>query len=392
MKQVFLKSKHDRRVRHGHVWIYANEIDTKAGDYASLEVGECANVLDSSGKQLASAYFNRNTLMVGRIYSRQTDILIVDLLARRLQEALDWRESCFSEPFYRLVYGDGDGLPGLVVDRFNDVLVIQITTAGMYRILDEVVKSLVALCKPTGILLKNDSAEEREGLAAEVRVLFGNVNEEVAIKENETTFIVKPFSGQKTGWFFDHRESRARVRQFARNKRVLDLFSYVGGWGLQMLTADATSLIAVDRSKEALALLEQNGEKLSFASRLETRCANAVDALKQLKEEGQKFDLVIVDPPAFIKRRKDAKAGLNAYRQINQLAAQLLDDDGLLVSASCSLHLQREQLIDVVKSALYKTGRQAAIVAEGALGADHPTLAAVPEMNYLKMVMMKAVG
>ena len=238
------------------------------------------------------------------------------LLVHRLNIALSLRQSLTDKPYYRLVYGDSDGLSGLVVDRFGDVLVVQIATAGMERIKEDIVAALVQVLKPTGILIKNDARiRAAEDLPEYVEVAYGEVPDLVPIEENGVRFEVPVFDGQKTGWFYDHRASRQRLQDYVAGKRVLDVFSYIGGWGVQAAGFGAESVMCVDASEQALDWVEHNAALNNVAEKVGTFQGSAFDVMKQLHGEGERFDVVIIDPPAFIPRRKDIRKGEQAYRR-----------------------------------------------------------------------------
>ena len=283
-----------------------------------------------------------------------------------------------------MVYGDGDALPGVVVDRFGEVLVLQLTTLGAMQNREALVNALVEAVQPQGILLRNDAANSSEGLEPVTETVYGKVPEVARIKENNLEFSAPLWQGQKTGWFYDHRESRAQLMRLVSGARVLDLYCYLGAWGLQALQAGAKSTTFVDRSALALEHLQATAKEQGVADKVTVHRGEVDAVIKALQAEGEHFDIVVLDPPAFIKRRKDQRAGEQAYHRINQQAAKLLAPGGLLVSASCSLHMEREQLRNVVRLAASKQQRQADIVYSGGLGMDHPVVAAIPEMNYLK--------
>jgi 23S rRNA (cytosine1962-C5)-methyltransferase len=271
-----------------------------------------------------------------------------------------------------------------VVDRFGDVLVAQVTTAGIERVKGEVVDALRDLLSPAGILFRNDSSGRAlEGLESYVETAHGEVPETVALEENGVRFEA-PMAGQKTGWFYDHRMNRARASSYVRGRRVLDVFSYVGGWGVQAAAAGASSVVCVDASAPALEQAGRNAELNGAAGRVETRRGDAFDVLRALAADGEKFDVVVLDPPAFIKRKKDQKAGEEAYQRVNALAMDVLKQDGILVSASCSYHLPREALQDAMLRAARRQGRSLQILEEGHQGPDHPVHPAIPETAYLK--------
>lgn len=389
-KTLVLNSQADRRLKKGHLWIFSNEVDTEKSSLKAFEPGEQAQVVSSTGKFLALATVNPNTLICGRIVSRELKYpLNKSLLVHRIKQALALREMCFPQPYYRLVYGDTDLLPGLVVDRFGDYLVVQISTAGMERCKDDVVEALQQVLRPRAILLRNDhSSRCLEGLPEEV-IAIGEVPEAVDLIENGVRFIAPIAEGQKTGWFYDHRENRALLQRLSPGKRVLDVFSYVGGWGVQAAAAGATEVICVDASEQALDWVGENAAINGLEGAVKTLHGKALDVLKELAEAEEKFDIVVLDPPAFIKRRKDQKAGEAAYRHINDLAMKLLPKDGVIVSASCSMHLQRDTLTEIVRGAARHRDRHAQILAQGGQGPDHPVHPAIPETEYLKAVFAR---
>lgn len=393
LPRLRLKANEERRLREGHAWVYSNEVDTAVTPLKAFAPGDQAVLEDSKGKPLGIVIVNPNTLICARLVNRDVaHPLSVSLLVHRLQIALSLRETWYPEPFYRLVYGDSDGLPGLVVDRFGDHLVVQISTAGMERVKGELVDALVKVLKPQGILLKNDGKMRQvEGLDSYVEVVFGEVPRRVALRENGVAFEAPVFDGQKTGWFYDHREARARLKGLVTGKRVLDVFSYIGGWGVQAAAFGAAEVHCVDASEKALDQVMRNAALNGVEDRVHTLQGDAFEALQALKQEGERFDVVIMDPPAFITRRKDHKAGLQAYRRANELAMRLLSRDGLLVSGSCSMHLAREELVDVLRASARHIDRTAQIVHHGHQGADHPIHPAIPETEYLKSVFARVL-
>lgn len=386
-----LKSQADRRLRKGHLWIYSNEVDVAATPLKPFQPGQQVEVIAANGKSLGIAALNPNNLICARLVSRDSRYpLDKSLLVHRLKQALSLREGFFPAPYYRLVYGDSDLLPGLVVDRFGDVLVVQIASAGMEAVRDDIVAALVQVVKPTGILLANEhSARELEQLSLYTEVAYGEVPEQVELIENDTRFLAPVRTGQKTGWFYDHRLNRARLQQFAEGKRVLDVFSYIGGWGLAAAQAGAAQVVCVDASESALEGVRANAQLNGFADRVETAHGKAIAVMKAMIEQGEVFDIVVLDPPAFIKKRKDHKSGLAAYRHINELGMRLLARDGLLVSGSCSMHLATEELESCIQGAARHLDRQAQLIVRGSQGPDHPVHSAIPETEYLKALFYR---
>lgn len=381
-----LKKNEERRLKAGHLWVYSNEIDTEQTPLKDLAPGTMACIEDSHGHALGNAYVNPHSLISARLVSRDTKyVLDQSLITHRLNIALSLREQCFSKPFYRLVHGESDNLPGLVVDRFNDVLVAQITTAGMENQKQAVISALEKVLKPTAIVLRNDSpVRKNEQLNSYVETVHGTLPQSVLLEENGTRFEIDVLSGQKTGWFYDHRMNRARMQHYVNDKRVLDVFSYIGGWGVQALTAGANEVMCIDASSAAVDRIHHNATLNNSEDKLVSVEGDAFEALKSLRQERERFDVVIVDPPAFIKRKKDLKEGLTAYRRINQMAMQVLNKGGYLISASCSFHLKREQLRDTILKGSRHVDRNAQIVEQGHQGPDHPVHPAIPETDYLK--------
>lgn len=381
-----LKKNEERRLKAGHLWVYSNEIDIAQTPLKDLEPGSTVSIEDNRGHVLGTGYVNPHSLISARLISRDPRyVLDQSLITHRLNIALSLREQCFSQPYYRLVHGEGDNLPGLVVDRFNDVVVVQITTAGMERHKQDVISALEKNLKPTAIVLRNDSPSRKtEELDTYVETVSGTLPESVMVEENGTRFEIDVLTGQKTGWFYDHRMNRARMQLYVSDKRVLDVFSYIGGWGLQAVTAGASEVMCVDASKNAIDRIHHNAELNNAGDKLATVEGDAFEALKSLRQERERFDVVIVDPPAFIKRKKDFKEGVTAYRRINQMAMQVLNKGGYLISASCSYHLKREQLQDSILKASRHVDRNAQIVEQGHQGPDHPVHPAIPETDYLK--------
>jgi len=381
-----LKKNEERRLKAGHLWVYSNEIDTHQTPLTGFAAGDAVAIEDARGHVLGNGYVNPHSLICARLVSRDVKYALdQSLITHRLNIALSLREQCFDKPFYRLVHGEGDNLPGLVVDRFNDVLVVQITTAGMERQKDAVVAALEKAFRPTAIVLRNDSpSRNTEGLDSYVDIVSGVVPDRIVVEENNTRFHIDVLGGQKTGWFFDHRNNRARMQQYVSGKRVLDLFSYIGGWGVQALCAGADEVMCVEASSRAIDAIHHNAALNKVEDKLVSVEGDAFEALKSLRQDRQRFDVVIVDPPAFIKRKKDFKEGQTAYRRINQMAIQVLNKGGYLISASCSFHLKREQLQDTILKASRHVDRNAQIIEQGHQGPDHPVHPAIAETDYLK--------
>ena len=388
-----LKTNCDRRIKGGHLWVFSNEVDIAETPLTALQAGQEVQVLNASGKPVGLATVSPDNLICARLHSREVKHgLDKSLLVHRVKIALSLREQLFDKPFYRLVYGDSDLLPGLVVDRFADYLVVQITTPGMERVREQIIEALVQALKPKGILYKNDGAARKaENLPSYVEVAHGEVPERVALEENGVHFEAPVHTGQKTGWFYDHRMNRARLAPYVAGKRVLDLYSYIGGWGVQAAAFGASEVMCVDSSAAALDLVEHNASLNGVADKMTIVEGDVMDALRELKNAGEKFDVVIADPPAFIKKRKDIRSGEGAYRRLNEQAMRLLNRDGILVSASCSMHLAENSLRDTLLAASRHLDRNLIITERGFQGPDHPLHPAIPETSYIKALFCRVL-
>ena len=388
-----LRKDEDRRLRAGHLWVYSNEVDIAATPLREFQPGQPVTIQASNGKFLGAGYINPNVLLCARLVSRDPDHpLGPSLLVHRLNVALSLRERLYAKPFYRLVYGEGDGLPGLIVDRYGDLCVAQITTAGMERLKDDILAALQKVVKPAAVLWRNDSpVRELEGLERAVADAAGVVPDAVEIEEDGLRFRVAPRTGQKTGWFYDQRDNRARLDRYVQGRRVLDVFSYTGAWGIRAAARGARDVLCVDSSAAALDQVAVNAALNGVGDRVQTRQGDAFAVLKALREARERFDVVVVDPPAFIKRRKDFKEGTLAYRRLNEMAMQVLDRDGILVSCSCSQLLARETLAQTLLQGARHLDRNLVILEQGRQGPDHPVHPAIPETDYLKVILARVL-
>jgi 23S rRNA (cytosine1962-C5)-methyltransferase len=384
--ELWLRPGADRRLKGGHCWVYSNEIDSERSHLPDFAAGDPVTVYSSSGRALASAYMEPHSLICARLVSRTADRqLDTELLLERIRSALALRQRYFPGPFYRLLYGDSDGVSGIVVDRFGDYLVIQLNTAGADRYCAALVDALVLVLAPTGVLVRRDSRiRQEQGLVGDSEVVFGEVPEQVELEENGCRFHAQVLGGQKTGWFYDHRDNRALLARHCKDRRMLDVYSYVGGWGVQGAAAGAREVTCIDNSRAALALALENARLNGVNDRVTTMQSRADVALRELADAGERFDVVVLDPPAFVQRRRDLGKGRKAYQRINELALGVLQPGGLLVSASCSMHMAEEDLVAAMGAAAQRCQRQLRITAFGTQAADHPVLPQVPETRYLK--------
>ena len=388
-----LKKNEERRIRAGHLWVFSNEVDTAQTPLDRFQAGELVDVQASNGKSLGVAYINPASLICARIMSRDPKHPPGEsLLVHRINVALSLRQRFFEKPYYRLVYGESDFLPGLVVDRFDDILVVQITTAGMESMKTEAVAALEKTLRPRAILLRNDSsAREREGLPLYTESVLGDVPEQIELEDSGVRYLAPIAEGQKTGWYYDQRMNRQALGGLARDLRVLDVFSYIGAWGVKAAVAGAREVVCVDASAQALEMVGVNAELNGVAERMSGLQGDAFEVLRALREDRERFDLIVVDPPAFIKRKKDFKQGREAYRRINEMAMQLLERDGLLVAGSCSYHMPRHELQSALLKGARHLDRNLQILLQGYQGPDHPVHPAIPETEYLKAIFTRVI-
>jgi 23S rRNA (cytosine1962-C5)-methyltransferase len=389
LHELWLNRGADRRLRSGHCWVYSNEVDSARNRLGELTPGDAVTVRAANGAPLGSAYLDPHSLICARLYSHDPERpLDGELLAGRVRAALDLRERFFEQPCYRLLYGDSDALPGAVVDRFGEYLVVQLNNPGIEAHRAALTEALVATLAPRGILLRGDSRSRREaGLSADVELLHGEVPEQLSLQENGVRFEAPAWRGQKTGWFYDHRANRARLKDYVDGARVLDVYSYVGGWGVQAAAGGAASVCCVDRSEAALRCVERNAALNGVSDRVSCRRGSADEVMEQLAGRGEWFDLVILDPPAFVQRRRDLAKGRKAYRRINELALRLLKPGGVLFSASCSMLLSTDDLLTAVNGAAVRAGRRVQVLEFGGQSVDHPVHPAIPETRYLKSLV-----
>jgi 23S rRNA (cytosine1962-C5)-methyltransferase len=380
-----LKRGEDRRLRAGHLWIFSNEVDTAATPFATFAPGSAVRVVSDRDQFLGFACVSPRALLCARLLSRNPAQPIGRaLIAERLEAALALRTRLYAEPYYRLVFGEADGLPGLVIDRYGAVMVGQTATAGMELLKSTVVDALRAVADFDAFVWKNDSgARDLEQLPHEVDTAFGVMPERLTVIENGCRFEVPLVGGQKTGWFYDQAANRGRLaRYLAPGARVLDVCSYAGAWSLAALRQGAGAATCLDSSESALVVAAGNAQANGLA--VTTLRADAFEGLQALQAAGERYDVVILDPPAFVKRRKDLPQGRAAYRKLNQLALPLLERDGLLVSCSCSWHLSPEDLAQAIQAAARHTSRFVQILEAGGQSPDHPLHPAIPETRYLK--------
>lgn len=376
-----------KRVKTGHPWVFSNEI---ARSEAAFETGALVNVVGDNGENFGTAIYNPHTLLAARIVDRQSDTALdTDFFEARLRAALVLRDRMFSEPYYRLIHAEADALPGLIVDRYGDAAVIQFNTAGMDRLTDTVVAALDRVFGPQTVILRNDSASrELEGLPKNVTVLRGDGDTPVLVRENGAEFTTQPAAGQKTGWFYDQRRNRAFIASLAANARMIDIFCYGGGFAIQALRAGAASATLVDRSATALDDAAASAARNGVESRCSFIKADAFEEMERQDAAGERYDIVVADPPAFVRTRKDIGAGSRAYQKMARLAARLVAPGGILFVASCSHHMTPDLFREAIRKGIGDARRSGQILRDVGAGPDHPVHPHLPESAYLKSLTL----
>ena len=373
-----------RRLKSGHPWAFSNEI-RMSPEYRALPPGLPVRLEGDDGWRFGTFMFNPHSLIAARLLDRDPGTAIdAAWVRRRLESAADLRARVTDSPYHRLVHAEADRLPGLVIDRYGEVLVLQANAAGAERMTPEIVAGLLDTLRPRAIVARNDSpARAYEGLPERIELLHGT-DATAEVEEGGVTFPVDPLGGQKTGFYFDQRPNRDRVASLAGGARVLDVFCHTGAFGLRCAAAGATSVTLVDSSAPALERAALAADRNGFSPRVATRRGDAFEVFSELATEGKIFDVVVCDPPAFAKSKKDQAAGLRAYGRMARLAAPLVAPGGFLFVASCSHHASPEMFALAVAEGLQRARREGRIVASGGAGPDHPVHPLLPESAYLK--------
>jgi len=373
-----------RRARLGSPWIFSNEIRMDEAAKA-IAPGAIVNVRGEDGRAFGTGYFNPKSLIAVRLLADDCDAAIdADFFAARLKRATALRDELYPRPFYRLLHAEGDGTPGLVIDRFGDTLTVQIGTAGMEKQLPAILAALDQVLSPATVILRADApSRSLEGLDSYVKTVKGE-GHRIAVEENGARYIADLREGQKTGWYYDQRANRAFVAPLAKGKTVLDAYSYTGGFGILAAKAGAKEVVCLDSSAPALALAEESARANGVA--IKAVKADVFEELERLAAAGERFDIVLADPPPFVKSKKDLEPGAKAYRKLARLAAGVTSPGGLLMLASCSHNIPAERFAAECAQGLLRSGRRAALIRQCGAGADHPVHPLLPESAYLKAV------
>ena len=384
MKTVHLKQKEDRRITRGHPWVFSNELRELPRE---LVPGELVDVLDASSRFVGRGYINPRSLIAVRILTRKQEEINTDFIRRRISAARDLRTRLGFGESYRAVYSEGDGIPGLIVDKYANTLVIQSLTAGIDRLLGDIINVLKEVFTTDAIVLRNDSGSRAlEGLPQEKRVIQGSIPGPVMIEESGIVYLVDVLEGQKTGFFFDQRENRLALKDYVGGKRVLDCFCYVGAWALSAARFGASEITGLDSSEKAINLASENAARNGLPARFMT--ADVFEEMRILEKKRERFGCVVLDPPAFVKSRSKVREALKGYKEINLRAMKLLERGGTLVTCSCSHHIDQDLFREMLIDAAFSAGRQARLLEIRTQARDHPILLAARETQYLKCAIL----
>lgn len=383
-----LRPGEGRRIGLGHPWAFSNEVRMDAAAKA-LPPGSIVRLAGNDMRPLGTAMFNPHSLIAARLFTRDPEAVIDQgFLADRLARALELRERFYAKPFYRLVHGEADNLPGLVVDRYGDALSVQVNAAGMERLLPELHAALVGLLRPKTIVLRNDGGSRSlEHLESYVRVALGGVDGPVEGESDGVRFLADLAGGQKTGWFYDQAPARKLIAALVKGRRLLDAYCHTGGFALAAAKAGATEVLGLDSSAEAINLATRaaalNGVSVDFDK------TDVFSALAARGQRGERWDIVVCDPPSFVKSKRDYESGIKGYRKLARLAAPLVVPGGLLMLASCSYHVDPPSFAAEIAHGLAGAHRNGRILAAGGAGPDHPTHPMLPETAYLKWQLLQ---
>ena len=385
---VHVVNGRQKKLLQGHPWVYGNEIERVEGE---IEDGGLVTVVDFRGRYMGTGFYNSKSLITVRLLTHRQEEITDELIASRVKAACDYRRFVMNRPgtdSCRLIYGEADRLPGVIADRFGGVIVLQVLALGMERFTQTIADALLACEKPDCLLLQNDDAIRRkEGMECFTRVLYGTLPEENIIHENGVKLAVDVLGGQKTGYFLDQKDNHLFVRQFCKDARVLDCFSYIGAFALNAAAAGAKEVTAVDISEAAVQLIEKNAA-LNGAD-ITAVCANCFDFLRAQVKAGEKYDVVVLDPPAFTKAHANMASACRGYKEIALSAMRLLPAGGVLATHSCSYHMPEEVFVNTVLSAAQDLHRQVRIITLRRQDIDHPVLAGYPESHYLKSLWLQ---
>lgn len=383
-KQIVLKKNEEHRILAGHQWVFSNEIKAVHG---SPESGDVIELLRHDEKFLGVGFYNPHSLIAFRLLSREQEEVSFEFFEKRISRALQLRKRMYSDSeAFRVVHGEGDFLPGLVIDKYNEYISLQTLSVGMDRRLTLICDVLESIFHPKAIVERNESPlRSLEQLPLEKGVLRGTIGQTI-ITENAIKYKVDLLEGQKTGFFLDQRENRKSIRQYVKDATVLDCFCNEGGFSFNATLAQAQSVHAIDISQSAIANAKVNAT-INDVTNATFETADVFERLKELETTGEKFDVVILDPPSFSRNKKTVATALKGYKEINTRALHLLHAGGILISASCSHHIAEESFIETIEAGARASHRSIQLLEFSGASPDHPSLPAMPETKYLKFAI-----
>ncbi len=387
MQKIILRKNEERRIFNGHLWIFSNEIEKKESE---IQSGETVLINDYRGNFIGYGFYNSNSLIAVRILTRDQKFDLQSLLENRLISAYNFRKSVYpNRDSFRLVFSESDFIPGLIIDKYNDSYVLQVYSAGVEKNIDLILEVLKQELGAKNIFTKHDEYFRKlEGLSEENKIYLGNAAEEI-ISDGAVKYKVNFEMGQKTGFFFDQCDNREYLGKFCKDKSVLDCFCNSGGFGLHAAVNGAKNLVFVDSSKEEVENVKNNRALNELVLDAEYVCSDVFDYLERCISENKKFDVINIDPPAFAKSKKNLPKAVKGYEKLNRLAMQVVREDGLLFSSSCSHHLDKDSFIELIGTAAAKAKKKAQIIYFNSASLDHPSLPAMPETSYLKFIGLR---
>lgn len=385
--KIFLRKKIGPRIAEGHPWIYNNEIGDEDGTYES---GDIVDVFTSTGSFIGKGYINPVSQIKIRLLSRvQEDLIDYDFFYNRILSAWHYRLKLGYSNNCRVVFGESDELPGLVIDKINDFIIIQTLTLGMDARKEDILAIIKDIFAPKGIYERNDVyVRELEGLPLIKGVVFGEIEAEIMLEENGLKFFVDIIEGQKTGYFLDHYENRVSIERVVKDAHVLDAFSYTGTFSIYAAKFGARSVLGLDLSEKAIDIARRNAVLNGFESTCKFEQLNAFDVLKSWSREGRKFDTIILDPPPFTKNRSNIQKALTGYKEINLRAMKLIENGGFIITTCCTNLISTEAFIGIIQEAAKDAKKKVKQISLQSQSADHPILWTVPEMHYLKFLII----
>ncbi len=387
MAKIFLRKNEEKRIKQGHLWIFSNEIGKIEG---TISNGDVINVYDTGNNFLGAGFYNANSLIAVRIISLAEDFNLELLIKKKLEQAYNFRKTVYPQrDSFRMVFSESDFLPGLIIDKYNSTFVMQIYSAGIEKNIGLITKILAEEFSAKNIFTKNEEYFRKlEGLALDDTVYLGGMSEEI-ISDGQVKYNVNFSTGHKTGFYFDQCDNRSFVKQFCKNKTVLDCFCYSGGFGLNAASGGAEEVVFVDSSQEEIKNVRQNFTLNEFNCKSQFIQSDVFDYLENCITEKKKFDVLILDPPAFAKNKKSIPKAVKGYEKLNRLGMELLKDGGLLFTSSCSHHLKEEVFLETVNKAAQKSQKNIQLFYFNNASMDHPSLPAMEETSYLKFAAFK---